>query len=246
MLVELEGEDEPVEVSPDQVQVEDDDPFLTQDEVDSIVQKRLNRKESRLKDELVEDDEFWREMARNRGVELRDDGKPKGSATDEEIQELRRKASKADSLQSENEELREQMQSTRESGLEQDLREKAPPTANETAQSTFLREAKSRMTYDDEYGWVKTDEDGEIVYKAGEPVGVDGVVSEIEESHSFLFQSTSVDNGPNTKPSQGTGTMTEEQYEQEVEKAMQAGDEERMRELEEMEAEGKVKADESV
>lgn len=243
-IVEIPDDEYDEDALPDGAEERDD--LLTQDEVDGIVQKRLNRQENRIKSDLLGDDDFWEEMARERGVELRDDGKPKGSATDEEIQELRRKASKADSLQSENEELRERMQSTRESGLEQDLREKAPPTENETAQQTFLREAKSRMTYDDEYGWVKTDEDEEIAYQAGEPVGVEGVVSEIEESHSFLFESTSVENGPNTEPSSSTGTMTVEQFEQEVEKARQKGDEERMRELEEMEAEGKVKADESV
>ena len=240
MLVELEGEEEPVEVSPDQVQVEDDDPFLTQEEVDGVVEKRLNRQESRLKSQLLEDDSFWEEMAQERGVELREDGMPKGSATDEEIQELRRKASKAESLEAELEEYEQTIQQTREQTLEQTLLDKAPPAANETARETFVREAKSRMTYDDEYGWVKTDEDGNVAYSGGEPVTVDGVVSEIEDSHSFLFESTSPSGGSGVSPSGESGALTEEQFEQEVEAALQAGDEERMQELEEMEAEGKI------
>ena len=240
MRVTIEGEDEPIEVSPDQVEVEDDDPFLTQEEVDGVVEKRLNRQESRLKSQLRQDDSFWEEMAQERGVELRDDGMPKGSATDEEIQELRRKASKAESLESELEEYEQTIQQTREETLEQTLLDKAPPAANETARDTFVREAKSRMTYDDEYGWVKTDKDGNVAYSGGEPVTVDGVVSEIEDSHSFLFESTTPDGGSSVTPSGGSGTLTKEQFEQEVEKAAQAGDEERMQELEEMEAEGKI------
>jgi len=240
MLVEIEGREEPVEVSPDQVQIEDDDPFLTQDEVDGVVQKRLDRQESRLRSELLEDDDFWAEMAQERGVELRDDGMPKGSATDEEIQELRRQASRAESLEAELEDTQQTIQEARESTLEQNLLDKAPPAANETARETFKREAKSRMTYDEEYGWVKTNEDGDIAYQGGEPVGVDGVVSEIEDSHSFLFESTSPGGGSDVSPSGGTGTMTREQFEAEVEKAYDEGDEERMQELEEMEAEGKI------
>jgi len=243
MLVEIEGEEEPVEVSPDQVQVEDDDPFLTQDEVDGIVQNRLNRQENNLRSDLLQSDEFWQEMAQERGVELRDDGMPKGSATDEEIQELRRKASKAESLESELEETQQTIQQARESTLEQDLLDKAPPTANETARETFKREAKSRMTYDEDYGWVKANEDGEPVYEGGEPVGTDGVVSELEDSHSFLFESTSPGGGSDVSPSGSGGTMTQEQFEAEVEAALEANDEERMQELEEMEAEGAIETE---
>lgn len=245
MRVQLEGQDEPVEVSPDQVEVEDNDPFLTQDEVDGVVQSRLNRQENNLRDNLLNDDAFWQEMAQARGVELRDDGMPKGSATDEEIQELRRKASQYDSIQEENESLKQQIQETRRERLRQDLRENAPPTANETAQDTFLNEATSRMEYDDEYGWVEVDENGDIVYEAGEPRGPQDVVSELEDSHSFLFESTEVDGGSDVSPSGGTGgKLTQSEFKQEVEKARRSGDMKRMQELEEMEAAGEVVPDE--
>lgn len=242
-IVDIPDDDYDEDALPDSAEVKDD--LLTQDEVDGIVQKRLNRQESRLKDDLVEDDQFWQEMAQERGVELRDDGKPKGSATDEELQELRRKASRAESLEEELEEKQETIQSTRQKRLRQDLRDKAPTPANETARDTFLNEAEGRMTYDDEYGWVKTGEDGEIVYEAGEPVGPDGVVSELEDTHEFLFESTSVEGGSDVEPGGSpSGTMTQKKYRKEVKKARQQNDPDRMQELKQMEAEGKIETQE--
>jgi len=242
-IVDIPDDEYDEDALPDSAEVKDD--LLTQDEVDGIVQKRLQRQESRLKNQLVEDEQFWQEMAQQRGVELREDGLPKGTATDEEIQELRRKASKAESLQSELEEKQETIQSTRQKRLRQDLRDKAPTPANETARDTFLSEAERRMTYDDEYGWVKTDEDGEIVYEAGEPVGPDGVVGELEDSHEFLFESTSVKGGSDVEPGGSpSGTMSQEEYHREVKKARQQNDPDRMNELKQMEAEGKIATEE--
>lgn len=63
MKVHLEDRDEPVEVDPDQVELDDDDPYLSQDEVDDIVSKRVSRAKRTTRNELKNDDEFWEEMA---------------------------------------------------------------------------------------------------------------------------------------------------------------------------------------
>lgn len=242
-LVDIPEADEPVEVPADAIEVQDGEDLVikSQDELDDTIQSRLSRQERTLKEELKGDDEFWQEMAAERGVELREDGQPKGSLKDEEVQELKRKASRVDSLEEQVGEYESTIQETREERLKQHLLDKAPPAANETARETFIREAKARMQYDDEYGWVETDEDGDIAYEAGDPRGPDSVIAELEDSHNFLFESTEVSGGSDVTPSgDGQGRLTVDQFEKEVEKAAQQGDMERMEELEQMEAEGQI------
>jgi len=217
MLIHQEDEDEPIEVDADQVEVEDEDPFLTQDEVDSVVSKRLSRQERQLKEDLKSDDEFFQTAAQERGIELRDDGRPKGSIADDELKELKQKASKVDSLQEQVSEYEEQIQSTRETKLENQLLQNTDGFASDQAKSTFLREAKARMQYDDEFGWAALDEEGDgLQYQAGEPVGPEGVIEDLKESHDFLFADKSASAGPSDEPTSSTQsgkkTWTEEEH----------------------------------
>jgi hypothetical protein len=243
-IVDIPEAEEPIEVPLDAIdtQEEEDVVIKEQEEFDSIIQSRINRERNNLRDKLKEDEDFFREAANERGIELRDDGRPKGSVKDEELRELKEKASRVDTLEEKVQEYESTIQETREQRLEQDLLDKAPPAANETAQETFVREAKSRMTYDDEYGWVRTDENGDIEYSAGEPVGPDQVIAELEDTHEFLFESTEVDGGSDVNPgASATGRrLTKSEFEQEVKKARQQGDQDRMDELAQMEAEGKI------
>ena len=204
-LVDIPDDDFDEESLPDTAEVRDEDDLLTQDEVDSIVQKRLNRQERQLKSDLKEDEAFWQEMARARGVELRDDGKPKGSLSDEEIQELRQKASRVDDLQQTVKEYESEIEGTRETKLENELRSKAQGI-REDMDDVFLNYAKSRMTYTEEYGWVETDVEGNIVYEGGEPKGPEEVVSEMEESKPGFFRESSMSDGPESTPSDETGS----------------------------------------
>ena len=243
-IVNIPEAENPIEVPADAIEVQEGEDLVlkTQDEFDSIIQSRLNRTTSNLRSDLKGDEEFLREaMKETYGVELREDGRPKGSTTDEELQDLKQKASKAEALEEKVQNYEQTIQETREERLEQDLLDKAPPAANETARETFVREAKSQMTYDDEFGWVKTDEDGGVAYEAGEPVGTDHVIAELEESHGFLFESTEVNNGPdvNPRPTSST-TLTQSEFEEEVKKARQKGDMDRMNELAEMEAKNEI------
>ena len=217
MLIHTEDSDEPLEVDPDQVEVEDEDPYLSQDEVNNVVSKRLSRQERQLKEDLKEDDEFFQEAAQERGVELREDGRPKGSIADDELKELKQKASKVESLEEKVSEYEEQIQSTRETKLENQLLQAADGFASDQAKQTFLREAKARMTYDDEFGWAATDEEGDgLKYQAGEPVGPSGVIEDLKETHDFLFRDKSASSGPSDEPtSSGSGgkrTWTESEH----------------------------------
>ena len=233
-IIDVPEADEPIEVPADSVEVQDDEDVVlkTQDELDNIIQSRFNRERNKTRKELKQDEEFFREAASERGIDLREDGKPKGSIKDEELRELKEKASRVDTLEEKVSEYEQSIQQAREERLERQLLDSAPPTANETAEKTFVREAKSQMTYDEEYGWVATDEDGEIIYDAGEPVGPNDVISDLEESHNFLFESTEVQGGADVSPGNTSGgKMTESQYEEEVVKARQNDDMERMEEL---------------
>jgi len=217
MLIHREDEEEPVQVDPENVEVEDEDPYLTQDEVDSVVSKRLSRQERQLKEDLKDSDEFFQEAAQARGIELREDGRPKGSIADDELKELKQKASKVESLQEQVSEYESQIQETRETKLENHLLQHADGFASDKAKQTFLREAKARMTYDEEYGWAAVDEDGEgLKYQAGEAVGPEGVIDQLRESHDFLFADRSANpvpsDDPAPSPSSGKKTWTEEEH----------------------------------
>ena len=240
-LVEIPDDSFDEETLPEDAQVRDEDDLLTQDEVDSIVQKRLNRQERNLKSDLKESDEFWEEMAQARGVELREDGKPKGSLKDEEIQELRRKASRVDELESQLDEYESEIESTRETKLETDVLTSADGI-QDGAQEDVVSAAKRRMTYDDEYGWVKVDEDGEIVWDGGDPVGPGTVVDELREEKPYFFRESSMSSGPESTPtSDASGdVLTESQYEEKRDQAIEEGDDETLEELERKMAEGEV------
>ena len=214
MLIHREDEEEPVQVDPENVEVED--PYLTQDEVDSVVSKRLSRQERQLKEDLKDSDEFFQEAAQARGIELRDDGRPKGSIADDELKELKQKASKVESLQEQVSEYESQIQETRETKLENKLLQATDGFASEQAKQTFLREAKARMTYDDEYGWAAVDEDGEgLKYQAGDAVGPEGVIDQLRETHDFLFADRSANPGPDDDPNpdaSDTKTVSKSEY----------------------------------
>lgn len=225
MIVNTEEYGE-IEVDDSQVELQEEDPFLSQDEVDGIVQKRLSRERNNLRSELKSDDEFFQEAAKERGIELREDGKPKGSLRDEELQELRQKASKAESLEEQLNEYESQIQETRETKLENKLLQNADGFRNENAKKTFLREAKSRMTYDDEYGWVQKGEEGDISWEAGEPRNPSDVIDDLSETHSFLFQDTEMDGGSPGTSSTPSGPASLEEAKKQSEQAKKNRDSE--------------------
>lgn len=233
------------EVDPSQVEFGEDeapDGFVTQDEVDGIVQKRLQRKERQVKSDLKDSDEFWNEMAQARGVELREDGKPKGSLKDDEVEELRRKASKVSSLQDELETLREERQETRRTKLQNRVLQSVDGI-QDGAQDDVLANVERNVTYDDEYGWVATDENGDIRYEAGEPVGPQEVANSLREQKPYLFKDTSMQGGPEDEPGTATSTgqtLSRQQFQQEVQKAKQNKDADRLNELQQMAAEDRV------
>lgn len=233
-IVKLEDEDgttNEVEVPADNIDTKEDEDVVIkqQEELNKSFSSRATRAERKALEKVgldpdrfkgedgydVDEDTAFQTLAEKRGIELREDGKPKGSVKDEKLQELKQKASKAESLEEKVNQYEQEIQQTREERLENTLLENAPPTAGENAKETFLTMAKREMVWDDEYGWVATDEDGEIAYDAGDPVGPKNVIGQLEDTHDFLFESTEVDGGPNVSPGSNAGgkkTWTEEEH----------------------------------
>lgn len=219
-----EDADEPIKFSFSDLQFGEDeeiDPeelpygLVTQDTLNDAISTRLSRQERKLKDELKSDDEFFQTAAEARGIELREDGKPKGHVKDEEWDQLKKEASRAKSLAEKVETYESQIESTRNTQLENEVLKHADGIA-EGAQDDVLNNVRGQMTYDDEYGWVKTDEDGEVAYDNAEPVRAQDVVSQVREQKPFLFKDRSAGAGPEDKPntssSGGKKTWTDAEH----------------------------------
>lgn len=217
MLIHQEDADEPIQVDPDNVELEDDDPYLSQDEVDSVVSKRVSRAERTTRKELKNDEEFLQSaMQETFGVELKDDGTPKGSTNKDEVKQLRQRISELEPKAQKAEELEEQIASARETDLENKLLQHAD-SVKDDLQDVFLQAAKSRFEYDeDEEDHVPVDEDGNVIFDGGEPAGPETVVSQMQENRPSFFKDKSASSGPSDEPtdnpSSGKKTWTEEEH----------------------------------
>lgn len=217
MLIHREDEEEPIEVDAENVELEDDDPYLSQDEVDSVVSKRVSRAERTTRKELKSDEEFLQgAMQETFGVELKEDGTPKGSTNKDELKKLRKEKSKLEDKAARADELEEKIQASRETDLENKLL-MAADGVKDDLDDAFLRLAKDRFQYDEDEGrHVPVDEDGEIIYDGGEPAGPEHVVEQMRENRPSFFQSKGANSGPDVNPSNGSGggkkTWTEEEH----------------------------------
>jgi hypothetical protein len=201
MLIHRDDEDEPVEVDAESVELQDDDPYLTQDEVDSVVQKRVSRARRTARKELKADENFFQEAAQERGYDFNDEGELKGSTNDEELKQLRKEKAQLEERASRADELESQVEHYRKTGLENQVLKHASGV-HEGAEDDVLRIAQDRMTWDEEEErHVLTGEDGEVVFNAnGEPAGAETLLDELEESKPYLFEQSKFSDGPEDEP----------------------------------------------
>jgi hypothetical protein len=217
MLIHTEDSDEPLEVDPDQVEVEDEDPYLTQDEVDSVVSKRVSRAERTTRKELKSDEEFLQSaMQETFGVELKDDGTPKGSTNKDEVKQLRQRISELEPKAQKAEDLEQQIQQARETDLENRLLKHAGDVKDDLADA-FMQLAKDRFQYDEEEErHVATDEDGNVMFNGGDPAGAGTVVDQMRENRPSFFKDKSASSGPSDEPTGSTTggkkTWTEQEH----------------------------------
>lgn len=217
MLIHQEDADEPIQVDADQVELEDDDPYLSQDEVDSVVSKRVSRAERTTRKELKNDEEFLQDAMKSTfGVELKEDGTPKGSTSKDEVRQLRQRISELEPKAEKAEDLEQQIQQARETDLENKLLQHAD-SVKDDLQDVFLSAAKSRFEYDeDEEDHVPVNDDGDVILNRGEPAGPEHVVSQMQEERPSFFKDKSAQSGPSDEPtdnpSSGKKTWTEEEH----------------------------------
>lgn len=210
MLIHREDEDEPIQVDADQVELEDEDPYLSQDEVDSVVSKRVSRAERTTRKELKSDEEFLQSaMQETFGVELKDDGTPKGSTNKDEVKQLRQRISELEPKAEKAEALQQQIQQARETDLENRLRKHASDVKQDL-DDAFMRLAKDRFAYDeDEERHVATDDNGDVVFNGGEPAGAEHVVDQMRENRPSFFKDKSASAGPSDEPADNPSSRTQ-------------------------------------
>ena len=228
MKITIENEDgtQEIEVSPEQVSLEDSDPFVTQDTVDKAVESRLARERKQLPEKLKKDDDFFAKAAKERGIELREDGLPKGTTNDTELRELRKKASRAEELEQELSRKNEVLQSTRTKTLESQIRAAAPDLEEDTA-DVFLDYASKQFTFDQEVGDFVQKEGSDIRFKGSEPVKVDTFVEEMKQEKPTFFKNGKATGGPDVSASSsGKTTYTQQEWESKLNNAAELSQEE--------------------
>ena len=140
------------------------------------------------------------------GVELKDDGTPKGSTNKDEVKQLRQRISELEPKAQRAEDLEQQIQQARETDLENRLLKHAGDVKDDL-DDAFMRLAKDRFTYDEEEGrHVATDEDGNVMFNGGDPAGAETVVDQMRENRPSFFKDKSASSGPSDEPtSSGSG-----------------------------------------
>lgn len=193
-----------LEVDTDDIQLgEDEDPTDlpgVQSKIDQLVGKTRTKTREKTKEQLVDDDDFFEQAAQRRGIELRDDGSPKGASKGEvkelkkELAETREKAQRAD-------ELEQQIADVRDTRLENDLLQSTDGVKSDL-EDIFLQVAKDRFTYDeDDDSFYPTDDDGNPQFGKS----TEDVVEDILDDRPSLARDTEVSGGPDTEPG-GTET----------------------------------------
>lgn len=122
-LVTLPDHDDPVEVSFDQIDFDDESPpgFVTTDHLSSEVQRRVGSAKRNARETLKSDDEFFAEVAEHRGYEvMEDDDGPriKGSSRDLQKQQERFRAQHVEPLEKKLSEKNETIERYRRKALE--------------------------------------------------------------------------------------------------------------------------------
>lgn len=246
-LEEVENEDLP-------------DGIVTQGSIDAAINNRLPRAYRRVlesvgldpsefKDEggnydlgqLDADTTFGR-LAEKKGIELREDGKPKGALKDEEVEDLKEKARRYEDIKEDYEQLQKR---TREQAIDKAwkaFKEEAPPM-REGAEEVLRKDFEDRVEI--EGGEVRVlDGDGNVMKdEVHDPMSPEALADTLPEERGFAFQSTEMGGGPDDDPgaSQPSGdTLTKEQYEEERQEAFHQGDKERLRELRQKAADGLI------
>ena len=237
-VAENVSEDGRLQLSTDAIEFgEDEHPsgYVTEASLQDTLKSRIGRAKRDTETKLLNSDEFFQKAASKRGIELRDDGRPKGSTTDEELKELRRKAAERDQLAQEAESLQEQIARGREQQLENQIL-KAADGVKDGLKDAFVDQLKSRFTFDESEGeWVLKDEAQRYTVEGGQSrlATPADLTSELDD---VWFKDRSA-SGTGTAPSGSPGgkrTYTRSEAEEIAQRAA-SGDESAIEQLDDLE-----------
>lgn len=211
--VKIDGEEK--EVSPDQIEFGDDDPFVTQEQLNNVVKQRLKRERQKLPEKLKNDEDFVKSILAEHG------GNP-----DNEERSLK---SKLEAERERREQLESQLSDTRVQTLRQTLINEANGI-EEDMQDVLVAYAEDEFVYDDDIGWAQKGEDGGVRFDGGEPVTPDKYVKKLRKDKPSFFGNRA--NGPDLSGSLDGGSSsqhhhyTESQWESKMENPEALSDEE--------------------
>lgn len=180
---------EELDISIDQIEAlgESEDPTKipgVQDRINDIAGKTRKEAQKSTRKQLLESDDFWKESASKRGVELRDsDLRPKGASAGEtaklreRVDKLKEKAARADTLE-------EEIKASRTDKLKNKLLQRADGVKDDL-KDVFLSYSTSRFGFDEDDGThVPLGDEGQLDYTRT----VDDVISEIKDDKPSLFK----------------------------------------------------------
>ena len=228
VTIEKDGETQEIDVSLDNITFEEGETpsgFVAQGAVDDILKQRLQRKERSLKSDLKSDDSFFQEAARERGIELREDMKPKGYVKDEEIQQLRKTKAEYESLKQTHQSTQQQLSQMRDVALENTILQTAGSEVRDDLKDVFVSTIKSHFEWDEQEGThVLKNSNGEVRYDtssgAAKLAGPDVLIEELRAEKPGFFKPTKMNGSPGTKPSSGSSSAAKRMTRAEQEKAL--------------------------
>jgi len=257
-IVRLENEDgteNEVEVPASAIEIGEDeeltneelpDGLVTQDTINEAISNRLPRAYKQTLESVgldpqeytdedgnvdldgLDPDTLFKSLATDRGIELREDGRPKGSLKDDEIQDLQERASKYESAKEELEDLRQKDRTRRLNEAWEKVKKNAPPI-RDGAEEMLRRQFEDSVTIEDDTV-VPVDENGNIRRnEVHAPEDITTLSDELPTAHSFAFESTKMEGGPDDDPGSGSSggrTYTREEWESKMEDAAELSEDE--------------------
>jgi hypothetical protein len=223
-----DGNEQTLTVGVDAITFDDDDiqqvardhSLVTTEKMTSEVQRRVSSAKANAKSSLLSDDDFWREAAETRGIELRDDGTPKGSAKNDEQLEQRFKAKYVTPLETKLSEATQSVEKYRTKALEADIisaasaagvRDAFLKPVSPGAPPPIVTMVRDSFAYDgDSDAWALKSEDGIRYDSTGKPAGAAVLLDELKGKEGFgdYFKSESmVGSGHSGSTSSPTGRV---------------------------------------
>lgn len=201
--VTIDGKEHEVEL--DAITFADDEVpsgFVTTAHLAQEVQRRVGAAKRNARAQLLSDDDFWKEVAAARGIELReDDLMPKGASKDAKALEERLMAQHVNPLRAQLDEANKLVDTLRSKQLESDILRHADGV-KKGLRDAFIREVSSRLSLDDETGQFGVKDGDTFKYAAdGELYGAKHVIEELRQAAPDWFADTSM----KTPDIKGTG-----------------------------------------